>query len=163
MIISLIAAMGKNRVIGKNNSLPWKLPADMEYFKKLTKGKPVIMGRKTFESMGKALPNRINIIITSNKNYKAKDCVIVHSIKEALKSAGNKNNEEAMVIGGAKIYEEFLPIANKVYLTVIDEDFDGNIYFPDFSRKEWKETKREEHESDKVNPYKYAFLVFERN
>src|SRR3989338_7722773 len=104
MLISLIAAMGKNRVIGKDNSLPWRLPEDMKRFKELTLGKPVVMGRKTFESIGKPLPNRTNIIATYDKNYKAEGCIVVHSVDEALKvAAGNK---EVMIIGGEKIFRE---------------------------------------------------------
>ena len=158
MIISIIAAMDKNRVIGKDNSLPWKLPEDMKRFKKLTSNKPVIMGRKTFESIGKALPNRKNIIITRDKKYKAQGCIVVHSVDEALKAA--KENEEAMVMGGAQIYKEFLPLANKMYLTFIDKNFEGNAYFPEYSKKEWKEVKREEH---KGNGCKYAFVDLERS
>ncbi|MBI2651863.1 type 3 dihydrofolate reductase [Candidatus Woesearchaeota archaeon] len=140
MIISLIAAMGKNRIIGKNNSLPWRLPEDMKRFKQLTLGKPVVMGRKTFESIGKPLPNRTNIIITHDKNYKAEGCIIVHSVKEALKTA--EGNKEVMIIGGEKIFREFLPIADRMYLTFIDEDFEGDAYFPEYDKEEWKEVRK---------------------
>ncbi|MDP3766003.1 MAG: type 3 dihydrofolate reductase [Nanoarchaeota archaeon] len=157
MIISLIAAIGKNNVIGKDNSLPWKLPEDMKRFKELTSGKPVVMGRKTFESIGKPLPNRTNIVITKNKNYKAKGCIVVHSSDEALNAA--KGNKEIMIIGGEQIFKEFLPIANKMYLTFIDADFDGDAYFPEYKKNEWKEVQRKEHES---NNYKYAFVNLER-
>ena len=129
MIISLIAAIGKNRVIGKSNALPWKLPADMKHFQAMTKGKPVIMGRKTFESIGRPLPDRINIIITRDENYKAEGCIVAHSMEEALKAA--ENHKEAMIIGGSQIYKEFLPKANKMYLTSIDADFEGDAYFQD--------------------------------
>ena len=157
MIISLIVAIGKNRVIGKNNSLPWKLPADMKRFKELTLGKAVIMGRKTFESIGKPLHNRTNIILTHDKNYKAKDCIVVHSVDEALKAA--KGNEEVMVIGGEQIFKEFLPMADKIHLTFIDEDFEGDAYFPEYNEKEWKEVSREEH---KDKHYKYVFVDLEK-
>lgn len=157
MIISLIAAIGRNKVIGRDNSLPWKLPEDMKRFKELTSGKPVIMGRKTFESIGKPLPNRKNIILTREKNYKVDDCVVVNSVDEALKAA--KGSEEVMIIGGAQIYKEFLPIANKMYLTFIDEDFEGDAYFPEFDRKEWKEVSRENKKSDNL---KFSFVVLER-
>ena len=156
MIISLIAAMGRNRVIGKDNSLPWKLPEDMKRFKELTLGKPVIMGRKTFESIGKPLPNRKNIILTRYKNYKAKECIVVHSVEEALKTI--KGNEEVMVIGGEQIFREFLQKADKMYLTFIDEYFEGDTYFPEYNKDEWKEVQREEHKDD----YKYAFVNLER-
>lgn len=157
MIISLIAAMGKNRTIGKDNSLPWKLPADMKRFKELTSGKPVIMGRKTFESIGRPLPNRKNIIITRDKNYKADNCIIVHSADEAIKAA--KGNEEVMIMGGAEIYKQFLPRADRLYLTLIDEEFEGDAYFPEFDKNEWEEVSREEHESDNL---RYSFIVQER-
>lgn len=160
MIISLIAAIGKNRIIGNKNALPWSLPADMKHFKELTAGKPVIMGRKTFESIGKPLPNRTNIIITHNQNYKAEGCTVVHSPDDALKAA--ENHEEVMVIGGARIYKEFLPKADKMCLTLIDADFEGDAYFPEYSIEEWEETAYEEHERDKDNPYNYTFLVLTR-
>jgi len=160
MIISLIAAMDKNRVIGKNNSLPWNLPADMKYFRDKTKGKPVIMGRKTHESIGKPLPKRTNIIITRDQNYKTEGCIIVHSTDEALKAVGNP--EEIMVIGGSQIYKEFLPKANRMYLTFIDAEFEGDTYFPEYNIEEWKETSYEEHERDAENPYDYRFVVLER-
>ena len=160
MIISFVVAMGKNKVIGKNNSLPWTMPADMKHFKDLTSGKPVIMGRKTFESIGKPLPKRINIIITRDKDYDAQNCTVVHSIDEALEAA--KNATEVMVIGGAQIYKEFLPKANRMYLTIIDADFQGDTYFPKYDVTEWEETAYEEHEKDAENPYDYAFITLER-
>ena len=160
MIISFVVAMGKNRTIGKNNSLPWNMPADMKRFRDLTAGKPMIMGRKTYESIGRPLPNRTNIIITRDKNYNVKGCVIAHSIDEALKAAGNA--PEAMVIGGSQIFKEFFPIANKIYLTIIDNNFEGDTYFLEYNKKEWKETKKEEHKKDKENPYNYTFIVLER-
>ena len=160
MIISLIAAMDKNRLIGKNNSLPWNLPADMKYFRDKTKGKTVIMGRKTYESIGKPLPNRTNIIITRDQNFKAEGCIIVHSTDEAIKAAGNV--EEIMVIGGSQIYKEFLPKADKMYLTFIDAEFEGDTYFPKYNIEEWKEISYEEHERDAENPYDYRFVVLER-
>ena len=131
MIISLIAAVGKNNVIGTDNKLPWKLSADLKRFKAITSGKPVAMGRKTFESIGKPLPNRTNIIITRDKNYKADGCVVVHSAEEALNAA--KGNAEIMIIGGEQIFKEFLPIANKLYLTYINYDFEGDILFHEFN------------------------------
>jgi len=160
MIISLIAAMGKNRVIGKNNSLPWNLPTDMKYFRDKTRNKPVIMGRKTYATIGKPLPNRTNIIITRDENYKAEGCIVVHSADEALKATDNA--EEVMVIGGSQIYKEFLPKANKMYLTFIDAEFEGDTYFPEYDITEWKETSYEEHERDAENQYDYRFVVLER-
>lgn len=155
MIISLIAAMGRNHVIGKDNSLPWKLPGDMKRFKELTVGKPVIMGRKTFESIGRPLPNRTNIILTRDRNYKAAGCVVAHSLNEALEAAKGK---EIMVAGGEQIFREFLPKADKMYLTFIDKDFEGDAYFPKYNENEWKEIRKEGHSND----YSYTFVDLER-
>ena len=164
MIISLIAAMGKNRVIGNKGKLPWNMPADLKYYKNKIKGKTVIMGRKTFESMGsKPLPNRPNIMITRNKDFRVKDAIVVHSADEALKEAEKYGMEEAMVIGGSEIYEAFLPIANRLYLTIIDGNFEGDAFFPEYDITEWKEVSYEEHERDKDNPYDYRFVVLERS
>ena len=157
MKISLIAALSQNRAIGKGNQLIWKIPEDLKRFREITFGHPVIMGRKTFESIGKPLPQRTNIVITRDKNYKKNGCIVVHSVKESLDAAKGAN--EIMVIGGAQIYKEFLPIADKIYLTIIDEDFDGDAHFPEFSKSEWKETKREEMKNDRYN---FAFVDFER-
>ena len=164
MIISLIAAMGKNRVIGNKGKLPWHMPADMKYYKDKTKGKTVIMGRKTFESMGnKPLPNRANIIITRDQNYKVEDAIIVHSAEEAVKEAEKYKTDEVMVIGGSEIYKEFLPRANRIYLTMIDGMFEGDAFFPEYDITEWKEISYEEHEMDAKNPYDYRFVVLERS
>ena len=157
MTISLIAAMGRNRVIGNENKLIWNVPEDMKRFRELTKGKPIIMGRKTFESIGKPLPNRINIIITRDLEFKATGCVVVHSPKEALSSAKDAN--ETMIIGGAKVYEQFLPMADKIYLTVIDEDFQGDAHFPHFSKNDWMEVKKESLSNGKYN---FDFVDYER-
>ena len=162
MIISLIAAMDKNRVIGnKDNKLPWYLPADLKHFKSITLGKPIIMGRKTFESIGKPLPERTNIVITWNENYQEPGCVLVHSPEEALQAAGVA--PEIIIIGGAEIFAQFLPLAKRLYFTLIDGEFDGNIYFPEWSPKEWCEVSREAHEPDEKNKYAYAFVTLERN
>ncbi|MBI2134699.1 type 3 dihydrofolate reductase [Candidatus Woesearchaeota archaeon] len=160
MIISFVVAMGKNRVIGKDNSLPWNMPADMKRFKELTLNKPVIMGRKTFESIGKPLLKRLNIIITRDESYKAEGCVVVHSVDEALNAA--KNAKEAMVIGGSQIFREFFPKAGRIYLTIIEHDFEGDVKFPEYDITEWEEASYEEHEKDKENPYDYSFITLER-
>ncbi len=159
MIISLIAAMGKNRVIGRNGKLPWSMPADLKFFRDTTMGKPIIMGRKTFESMQNPLPDRKNIVITHDKDYKAKGAVVVHSIDEALKAA--KNSEEIMVIGGQKIFEQFMQKAKRIYLTIIGGNFEGDTFFPKLG-KEWKEIKKEEHKGDEKNPHDYSFLMLEK-
>ncbi|MBI3442880.1 MAG: dihydrofolate reductase [Candidatus Sungbacteria bacterium] len=170
MIISLIAAMDKNRVIGKKHALPWYLPADLRRFKELTTGKPIIMGSTTFASIGHELPGRINIVMTRNPAFTAEGCVVVHSIKEAL--AVTQGYDEVMVIGGANVFEQFLPLAQKMYLTMIETSVDGDVYphtrtdvgvyFPKWNPDEWRETSREPHEPDEKNKYAYAFFTLER-
>ena len=155
--ISLIAALGKNRVIGNENKLIWNIPSDMKRFREITSGKSIIMGRKTFESIGKPLPKRKNIIVTRDENYKAEGCIIAHSLDDALREAGDG---EVMVIGGAQIYAEFLSKAHKLYLTLIDKDFEGDAYFPDYNKNEWNEVSREEHEE---NGLRFSFVNLEKN
>lgn len=159
-MISIIVAVAKNRVIGNNNSLLWKLPADLKHFRILTQGRPIIMGRKTFESIGRPLPDRKNIVITSDKNFALEGCIVVHSINEALKAAGNA--KEVMVIGGGEIYKQFLPMAQRMYITWVDAEFEGNVYFPEFRNDEWEEVEREAHEPDDKNQYPYTFVTLER-
>ncbi len=160
MIISIIAALGRNRVIGKDNDLPWKLPADIKHFRALTLNKPIIMGRKTFESIGKPLPERTNVILTTDRNYKAGGCIVVHSIDEALRAA--RDAKEVMVIGGSSIYQQFIFHADKMYLTFIDDDFVGDVFFPRYNESEWVVVKKEEHEPDEENPYRYSFVTLVR-
>ena len=170
MLISLIAAMDKNRVIGKKNALPWYLPADLQHFKKLTTGKPIIMGSATFASIGRALPDRINIVMTRDHSFVAEGCMVVHSTEEALAAARPhdrlvgqaQGHDEVMVIGGASIFEQFIPLAQKMYLTMIDAEIDGDVYFPEWNQNEWRETDRETHEPDERNRYRYSFLEYER-
>ncbi len=160
MIVSIIAAVADNMVIGKNNSLPWDLPADMDYFRKATLGKPIIMGAKTFESIGKALPNRKNIILSDNKDYKAEGCIVVDSIEKALKQA--EGSEEVMIAGGASVYKQFLPLADRLYLTFIHHDFEGDSFFPEFDINQWQEVKRIDNQADKDNHFSYSFVIFEK-
>ena len=160
MIISLIVAMSRNRVIGKGNALPWHLPADLKYFKRVTLGKPIIMGRKTFESIGRPLPGRVNIIVTHELTYRADGCTVVHSVEDALKAA--HGHDEVMVIGGAKLFEQTLPRAERIYLTEIDADFTGDVFFPMLQYNEWRELQRIAHQADEQNPYTYSFVVLER-
>src|SRR3989344_8266853 len=141
MIISIIVAIANNWVIGCKNALPWHLPADMRHFHELTMGKPVIMGQRTFESIGKPLHGRTNIIITFDKNYTVPECIVVHSIEESLAAA--KGFEEVMIIGGASIYKQFLPLTKRLYLTLIDADIEGaDAFFPEFDYSEWNEIER---------------------
>lgn len=160
MKLSIIAAMSQNRVIGKDNQLPWHIPADFKHFRDITMGKPILMGRKTYESIGKPLPGRTNIIITNNPDYRAEGCIIVHSIEDALDKA--KDNEEVMIIGGASFYEQTLTMASRLYLTIIHEDFDGDAWFPEIDDKDWLETERTDNEPDENNPYPYSFVTLQR-
>jgi len=153
--------MDKNRVIGINNSLPWKLPVDMQWFRKNTLGKPIIMGRKTFESFGaRALPQRKNIIITRDLTYKAEGAEVVHSIEEALKAAGDV--EEVMVIGGANLYEQMLPKSDRLYVTEVQSEFEGDAWFPDIDLSNWKEVQRSESVVDEKNAYACHFITYEK-
>lgn len=157
VIISIIVAIGKDNVIGSGNKLLWSLPADMKHFVELTRGKSVIMGRKTFESIGKPLPHRKNIIISSN--FRASDCTTVSSIDDALKAA---DSDEVMIIGGASIYEQFLPLADRMYITFVDYDGPGDAFFPKIDPAIWKEIYREANKKDEKNSYDYTFVTFER-
>ena len=161
MKISLISAMGNDKVIGINNSLPWKLPADMRWFREQTMGKPIVMGRKTFESFGaKPLPGRTNIILTKDTQYQAADCIIVHSIKEAIDAS--QNAPEIMIIGGASFYTQTLPTADRLYLTEIHHEFAGDSWFPDFNQDDWQETRRIDCNADEKNNYDYSFIILDR-
>ena len=161
MIISLIAAMTENGIIGIDNRLPWKLPADMKWFKEKTMGKPIIMGRKTFQSFGsKPLPGRQNIIISRNLDYQAEGTLVLNSVDDALKAA--TADDEVMIIGGASFYEQMLPRAKRFYLTIVHEKFDGDTTFPAFDMNEWNETFREYHEIDEKNRYPFSFIILER-
>jgi dihydrofolate reductase len=162
MNISLIWAMGDNRVIGLENRLPWKLPADMKWFRQHTLGKPIVMGRKTFESFGgKPLPERKNIVITKDENYTAEGITVVHSIDEALAAAGDV--DEVMIIGGMSFYEQMLPRADRLYMTVIHYEFAGDAWFPTFDMSKWHDVERHDHAPDEKNRYSYSFVILERN
>ncbi len=159
MNLTLIAAMGQNRVIGKNNDLIWKLPRDMRHFKELTTGHHVIMGRKTLESMnGKPLPKRTNIVITRQQGYTAEGCIVVNSLKEALGKV--KDDEQPFVIGGAEIYKLALPKANTMELTLVHNTFAGDTYFPEFDSNQWLLEKEEKFPADEKNPYALTFQKF---
>ncbi len=162
MITSIIAAIGNNRIIGKNNKLPWALPADMKHFRKITFQKPIIMGQKTFESIGRALPDRINIILTLDKNFRAPNCFIAYSIEEAIQIAKNQSTEEVMICGGVSVYKQFLPLTDRIYLTLIRGDFEGDAYFPEFDYNNWNEVERLDNSPDAQNPYPYSFIILER-
>jgi len=158
MTISIIVARARNGVIGNRNSLPWDIPEDMAYFKAVTTGKPIIMGKKTFESIGKALPGRKNIVLTRSGELSTEGCFTAETMDEAIMLA--EGAEEIMVIGGASVYTQFLPLAQRVYLTAIDQDFIGDAFFPQLSHNEWREVSRREGRG--AVPFKYSFVVFER-
>ena len=160
MITSLIVAMGKNRAIGKDNQMPWHLPADLKFFKATTMAKPIIMGRKTFESIGRPLPGRTNIVITRNHDWSADGVSVAYSVVRALKMAADENTEEAMIIGGAQIYTESLQYADRLYITEIDLDPEGDAFFPEIG-DEWREVSREAHPAEGDKPA-YAFVTYER-
>ena len=161
MKISMIAAMAKNRVIGAKNDMPWHLPADLKHFKSVTMGKPIIMGRKTYESIGRALPGRVNVVITSNADATFDGAVTVTSVKDAIVAAGDV--DEVMIIGGGTIYQTCLASANRLYLTFIDLEVDGDTFFPDFEQASaWHEVERAKHFADDKNPYNYEFVTFDR-
>ncbi|OAB41231.1 dihydrofolate reductase [Paenibacillus antarcticus] len=161
MGITMIWAMGRNGVMGKDNGMPWRLPRDMAFFKEQTIGKPVVMGRKTWESFGgKPLKDRTNIVMTRDSEYKSHDAQIIHSLEEALDYA---NNQELMIIGGAQIYEKWLPYADRLLVTRIDEDFEGDTVFPDIDWTCWTLSEEIPGVRDEKNPYDYRFYIYNRN
>jgi dihydrofolate reductase len=162
-MISLIVAMDANRLIGAGNALPWHLPNDMKRFKAITMGKPVVMGRKTYESIPprfRPLTGRHNIVVTRNRAYQAAGCPVVHSAAEALAVAGPV--EEVIIGGGAQLYRLFLPQADRLYLTLIDAEFEGDSYFPRLEFDQWREISRETYPADEGNPHGYHFVILER-
>lgn len=165
MTISLIAALTENRVIGKNNDLPWHLPDDMKYFMQTTKGHPVIMGRKNYDSIPekfRPLPNRTNIVVTRQRDFIADGCIVVHSLEEALDEATNIITDEIFIIGGAEIYRQGMPKANKLYLTEILATLDGDTYFPEIDTHAWKEVSRLHHPADDRHRYPFDFVIYEK-
>lgn len=157
----MIAAMANNRVIGKDNDMPWHLPADLQHFKKVTLGKTVIMGRKTFESIGRPLPGRLNIVITRNSDWQQEGVTVVSSPEAAIEQAGDV--EEVMIIGGGNIYQQFLPQCTTLYLTFIDLEVDGDTQFPDWnSVGNWTKFEQEANAADEKNPYPYQFVTLNK-
>jgi dihydrofolate reductase len=158
--ISLIVAMANNRVIGANNALPWHLPADLKHFRELTMGHHVLMGRKTYESIGKPLPGRISVVITRNPNYTAANALITHTLEKAISSCGD--DTEIFVIGGAELYRQALRLANRIYLTEIELEVAGDAHFTELDQNVWVETKRVTHDPDERNPYRYHFATYDK-
>jgi len=160
MKISLIWAMDKHRLIGRENALPWKLPADMAWFKKSTMGKPILMGRKTYESIGRPLPGRVNLILSRQSDLKIDGCKVVSSLAEA--KAEVPDADEIMVMGGAEIYALLIDQADCLYITEIDAVFEGDAWFPAFDRQSWQTISQDSHQPDDKNRYPYIFTILER-
>ncbi len=159
-MISLIVAVSANGVIGRGGELPWHLSDDLKRFKQLTLGKPIVMGRKTFESIGRALPGRQNIVLTRQLEFVADTCEVVSSVDAAIATAGDTG--EVMVIGGSEVYKLFLPLAERIYMTRVHMDIDGDARFPELDDQQWQETKREHHDADDSNEYEFTTSVLER-
>lgn len=162
--LSLLVAMAKNRVIGRNNKLPWHLPADLKHFKFLTMGQTIVMGRKTYESIGKPLPGRANIIITRQAGYEVPGATVVNSIDDALRMCEKVRsiNGENFIIGGEELYRQTLKICQRIYITEIQRDFEGDVFFPEFDPGEWEETQRDKHISENDTDLEYHFVVLDR-
>ncbi|MBM7598403.1 dihydrofolate reductase [Virgibacillus halotolerans] len=161
-MISLLLAMDRNHVIGLNNDLPWRLPKDLRFFKEKTTGNTIIMGRKTYESMGGALPNRRNVVITSSENPFPENVHVIRNLESIREWDKESPNEEVFVIGGGNIFKQILPFADRIYITWIDQDFDGDTYFPEFSELDWSLTSKVKGEKNETNPYDYYFLQYDR-
>ena len=160
MRLSIVVAMDDNNLIGKGNGLPWYLPADLTFFKKITTGHSILMGRKTYDSIGKTLLNRRNIVITRNTDVSIPGCEVVDSIEKALSIT--QDEEEIMVIGGANLFEQLLPEVNKLYITRIEGEFEGETYFPHYDENDWLELSCESHQPDEINKHAYHFITFKR-
>ena len=164
--LSVIVAVAENGVVGKNNALPWYLPADLQYFKRTTMGKPIVMGRKTFESIGRPLPGRTNIVISNNPDYSAEGVAVVSSLEQALVYAGEvaliDGTEELMVIGGATVYAAAIPLADRLYVTEVHATVEGDAYLGDINWRPWCESSREHHKAEPPNPYDFSFVVYDR-
>jgi dihydrofolate reductase len=160
LILSLVVAMARNRVIGRNNQLPWHLPAELAHFKRVTLGHPVVMGRRTYESIGKSLPGRLNIVVTRNPDFRAPGCTVVASLEAAWKAAGDA--AEVSVIGGTSLFRAALPIADRIHLTEVQADIPGDTFFPEFDRGEWVETEVARHGADERHAHAFRILLLER-
>lgn len=163
---SMIVAMAENRVIGINNNLPWYLPNDLKYFKQVTMGKPILMGRKTYESIGKPLPGRTNIVLTRNTDWSAEGVKAVNSLEQAFQLAESvteiDGQDEMMIIGGDQIYQSTLAIIDRIYLTKVHAEVKGDAYFPELDMSQWKEVGREDFEAEGPNPYNYSFIILDK-
>ncbi len=161
MLITIIAAMDRNRLIGDGDQLPWRLPADMRRFRALTMGKPIIMGRRTHESIGSALPGRKNIVLSRDPAFESPGCVVVGDLDAALSIYTDA--DELMVIGGAQLYAEAIPRTHRMHLTLLDGSFSGDTWFPDYDPRQWREISREDHPADADSPCTFSFVDLERS
>jgi dihydrofolate reductase len=159
-MLSIIVALSENNVVGRDNGLPWKLSADLKRLKTLTMGHHIIMGRKTWESLGRALPGRVNVVITSDLNYTAEGGVVVHSLNEAMSVSESDN--EPFIFGGGKVFSEALPLVQKIYMTRVHAELEGNAFFPELEMNDWEEISREEFKADGKNQYDYSFVTLVR-
>ncbi|MBM7584255.1 dihydrofolate reductase [Bacillus pakistanensis] len=159
-MISFVWAMDQNGVIGKNNSLPWHLPADLKFFKETTMGHPIVMGRKTYESIGKPLPGRENIVLTRDASYKAEGCIVFHEVEDILHYADEKE-VEVMVTGGAEVFKMFLPFVDRLYVTKIYASFEGDTYIPKIPWEKFSLISNEKGPRNEKNPYDYEFQIYE--
>ena len=162
MTVSIIVAAAENNAIGKNNSLPWKLPNDMKFFKNTTWGMPVIMGRKTFESFSKALPGRMNVVVTTQQDWSAPGAEVVNGLPAAFEKANEANTNEIFIAGGGEIYKQALPMADRIYLTRVKATIDGDVFFPELNASEWQLVQTDNHPADEKHNFNYAFEIWER-
>lgn len=160
-MITIIAAIGKNNALGKDNQLLWRLPKDLKHFKSLTENHPIVMGRKTYESIGKPLPNRTNIVVSRKENWFSEDILIVSKLKEAVKFA-KKIDEEVFIIGGGEIYKQTMELADRLEITYVDEDFEADTFFPKIDLKIWQKTNEEFYEKDEANNHNFYFQTYEK-
>ncbi|QYR19025.1 dihydrofolate reductase [Paenibacillus sp. sptzw28] len=162
MTITMIAAMAHNRAIGVDNRMPWRLPAELAHFQRSTLGKTVLMGRKTFESLGKPLKNRLNVVLTRSSSCVPEGCEVVNSVQEALERYAASSDTELVVIGGAEVYKQFLPYADKLLLTEVEAEIDGDAFFPSFNENEWMVTDSEAYSKDEKNAYNFYIRTYVR-
>jgi dihydrofolate reductase len=160
--VSAIVAMSENRVIGHNNNLPWYLPADLHHFKTITTGHPILMGRKTYQSIGKPLPNRTNIILSRNPRFQAPSCIVVPSMTKAIEYALTQYYKNIFIIGGADVYNQCMSYISRIYLTTVHEEFEGDVFFPELNLNEWKKAESITHVPDSKNVYAYTFSILDR-
>jgi dihydrofolate reductase len=161
--IAYVVAMDDNRLIGRNNDLPWRLPDDMRWFREQTMGKPCIMGRKTYDSLPdrfRPLPGRLNVVVTRNADYQASGAVVVHSVENALQAAGDA--EEVIIVGGADLFRRLMPVVDRLYLTQVHGTAEGDVFFPPFDQQSWREIYRQEHPADDRHPFAFTWLILDR-